>query len=131
MACHHCQMAVSATRSEAPGAARATSVVTPFGTRGPSTPLSAAPAKGSSGTSQSRLIASIWSTRSPAQQVEAVDVDGAAQAVDGDEEGEPDGRLRRRHRQHEEDDHLPRLVAEQPCIREDEQVDGVEHQLDG
>src|SRR5262245_60242697 len=121
-------MAARAISSETPGASNATRVVSALGTRGPSMPLTAAPRKGSTGTSQSRLRAFM---RSPAQQVEAVDVDGAPQPVDGDEEGEPDRRLRRRHRQHEEDDHLSALVAELARVGDDQQVDGVEHQLDG
>src|SRR4051794_17347959 len=111
-------MAVSATTSEAPGAASATSVVSARGARGPSPPLTAAPAKASSGISQRWCSAS--TIGSPAQQVEPVDVDGATDPEDGDEQRQADGGFRRGDGQHEEDDHLAALVAEHAGVGDDQ-----------
>src|SRR3989442_398672 len=93
--------------------------------RAPRRPFTAKPAKGRSGTSQSRC-----SIMSPAHQAGVLHVGREAPAEQRDDDGEPDGGLGRGHRHDEEDEHLTghRLVV----VREgdERQVDRIEHQLD-
>src|SRR5580692_4725172 len=63
-------------------------------------------------------------------QIDVVDGDRAAVAEIGDQDGEPDGRFRRRHREHEERIDLADDVAQEGRERHQVDVDGEQDELD-
>src|ERR1700712_1856124 len=115
-----------ASRSERSGAPTPTAVTRALGNFLPRRPLIAAPASGRIGMSQS---SSSMSGLLPLHQIQAVDVDGAPLAEDGDEEREPHRGLGGGDRHHEEDDQLTGVVPPLPRIGDQGEVGGVEHQL--
>src|SRR5690348_17807357 len=64
------------------------------------------------------------------QRIDFVDVDRATVAEHQHDDGQPDGRLGRRHRHDEEHEHLPPGIAEEARERNEVGVDGEQHQLD-
>src|SRR5215208_5409767 len=102
----------------------------------PKTPASRAPARGASGT-MSRVEALrvwlmvCWRAKSALERVEFVDVDVGLVAEQQDQDRQPDGRLRSRHRQDEEDEHLAVHVAQVVGEGDEVHVDREQHQLDG
>src|SRR5215204_4106956 len=64
------------------------------------------------------------------QEARVVDVERFAVTEDGDDDAETHGGFGGRDRHHDEDEELPRHVAEVTGEGDERQVDGVEHQLD-
>src|SRR6266496_4023485 len=77
----------AATRNETPTDPHATREMTGLGRRLPSRPFIAEPKSGSAGTSQKKFI------RSPLHDVRVVHTERVPVAVDGDRNGQPDGRF--------------------------------------
>src|SRR5712691_3414639 len=68
--------------------------------------------------------------RSALQQVDVLDRDRTAVAEIDDENGKPDGGFRRRHREHDQGEHLAHEVAEEGRERDQVDVDREQDQLD-
>src|SRR5215510_1566457 len=64
------------------------------------------------------------------EQIEAVRLDGPANAEDRDDDGQPDGDLGDRDRDREEREDQPCHVPAEARERDQIDVDGIEHQLD-
>src|SRR5688500_17703907 len=98
-------------------------------------PKSDSTTKPKSGSSRTR-IGKFWygccqstlRSMSPLHQVERVEVERVAVTVHGDDDGEADRGLRRRHRQHEEHQHLRVQGAERAAEGDERQVDRVQHE---
>src|ERR1051326_1905768 len=67
----------------------------------------------------------------PMHQIRFVHVDRLSMVEERDEDGEPDGCFRRRDRHHEKDKDESVKLVELTSVREERQIDGVHHELDG
>src|SRR5882672_8887250 len=94
-----------------------TKVTNLFPSRAPNNPFSANPANGSTGMSQRSVSIGLDLSRElPLQEGHLIHVGGMAASENGDDDGEADGRLGRRHRHDEEGEDLalhPRMRARQ------------------
>src|SRR5207247_1055483 len=99
--------------------------------RRPTRMLTAKPAAGSSGSSQTRR-SEPWGVRapSPLEQVDVVDAGRRALAEDDHQDAEADDHLGGGHHHDEEGEDLAVEVAGGAGEGEEREVDGVEHQLD-
>src|SRR5690242_14135545 len=84
----------------------------------PNRPATAAASSGSMGMARSTVG---FIARSALQRVHVLDVDAAPFAEQHDQDGEPDGRFGRRHREHEKDEYLAIDVAQE--AREGDEVE--------
>src|SRR5690606_22961538 len=93
----------------------------------PNKPESTAPASGASAMTRERAgtLDIFFSAPSSAlEAVEFVDVDGVQVAEQQHQDGQPDGRLGRRHGQDEKDEHLARGIARPAGKGHEVDVDG-------
>src|SRR5438874_11224380 len=109
-----CEATISDRMNPAP-TARMPISAPPLGSRLPKNTIRKNDAKGNAAMIQLYLITpgsgdddQRSAYRSPLQQVDLVDVDGLAVAVDEDHDGQADADLGRGHSDHEEREHLPR-----------------------
>src|SRR6266478_6193543 len=123
------------TRNESSTEPSATAYTQPFGNHLPTSPQTAAPIRGRSGSrcSQETSIGIL-----ELERVELVDVHGSAAAEDGDDDRKADRRFGGCGGDDEEDGRVPREEAPrrrarhqgEPRKSEEGEVHGVEHQLD-